>query len=73
MIYLQVQREGETLCPALEAPRPLAQPVESRHLVLAAEARSGHQGAAAQQHVSAASTTQEGRHIQPCVRRLKVK
>lgn len=49
--YLQLQRQGEALCPTPEAPESLSQAVDGRHLVLRAQACPGHEGARTQQHM----------------------
>lgn len=48
---LQLQREGDPLCSTMEAPGTLAQTVESRHLVLQAQTRPGHQRASTQEYM----------------------
>lgn len=52
---LQLQRKGDALCSTMEAPGALAQTVESRHLVLQAQTRPGHQRASTQVYVVTAS------------------
>lgn len=54
--HLQLQRQGQPLCSSMEAPGTLAETVESRYLVLEAEACPGHQRASTQKDVVAAST-----------------
>lgn len=54
--HLQLQRQGDPLRSPVEPPGTLAQAVESRDLVLGAQARPGHQGASAQEDVVAAPT-----------------
>lgn len=53
---LQLQRQGQPLCSTMEAPGTLAQTVESRYLILEAQASPGHQRASTQEHVVTAST-----------------
>lgn len=54
--HLKLQRQGEALCSMMEAPGSLSQTVEGRHLILGAQACSGHQGAPTQEYMVAAST-----------------
>lgn len=54
--HLKLQRQGEALCSTMEAPGSLSQAVEGRHLILGAQACSGHQGAPTQEYMVATST-----------------
>lgn len=54
--HLQLQRQGEPLCSTMEAPGTLPEAVESRYLVLEAEACPGHQRASTQKDVVTTST-----------------
>lgn len=54
--HLKLQRQGEALCLTMEAPGSLSQAVEGRHLILGAQACSGHQGAPTQEYMVATST-----------------
>lgn len=54
--YLQLQGQRQALSATAEAPGSPSHRVQGRHFVLGAQARPGHQGPPAEQHVIATST-----------------